>query len=229
MKNYYLLLALGAVLLIGGCKKSNTEPDFHYEYFALEEGSYVIYDVMSIVHDDGGLIQHDTTYSQLKTIWKGEYIDNEGRPARELWRYTRDSVTEPWVLQDVWTGVIDGIRAELIEENQRVVKLVFAPTLQKIWDANAYNQDEELECFYRDIHSDTSMNGISFDPTVTVEIKSKNSLIDSVHFYEVYSEDIGLVYNHKRDVHFQYNSFTGTWFLNEGTELYYDYVSSGVE
>lgn len=229
MKNYYLLLALGSILLLNGCKKNNSDPDFHYDYFALEEGRYVIYDVMNIVHDDGAVIQHDTSIYQLKTIWKGEYIDNQGRTAREFWRYIRDSDSASWMLQDVWTGIIDGVRAELIEENQRVIKLIFAPTLQKLWDANAFNQQSELECFYRDIHSDTTFNGVSFDPTVTVEIKTQNSLIDSVHFYEIYSENIGLIYNHKKDIHFQYDALSQSWFLNEGTELYYEYVSSGIE
>ncbi len=229
MKNYFLLLALGTILLLNGCKKKNAAPDFHYEYFALEEGRYVIYDVMNVVHDDGATIKHDTTYSQLKTVWKGEYIDNQGRTAREFWRYTRDSTAGVWVLKDVWTGIIDGIRAELIEENERVIKLIFAPTLQKLWNANAYNQQSELECFYRDIQSDTTINNINFDPTVTVEIKTQNSLIDSVHFYEVYAENIGLIYKHKRDVHFQYDTLAQTWFLDQGTELYYEYISSGIE
>jgi hypothetical protein len=226
MKSYPILLVIAALLLLGGCKK-NPEPDFHYDYFGLEQGRYVIYDVIDITHDDA-LDQHDTVLYQLKTYWAGEYIDDQGRTAREFWRYTRGTPTGAWVLQDVWTGIIDGIRAELIEENQRKVKLIFAPTLQKMWDANAYNMQGELECYYRDIHQDTIINGTSFPSTVVVEQENSNSLIDTVRMYEMYAKNVGLVYKYSKDIHFQYDSIQG-WYLDIGKELYYNYVTTGFE
>lgn len=229
MKNYYILLIIGALVLLTGCKKNNGAPDFHYDYFGLEEGRYIVYDVMDIVHDDQASLKHDTSWYQLKTVWKDEYIDDQGRTAREFWRYTRDSITGVWELQDVWTGIIDGIRAELIEENQRTIKMVFAPTSQKLWDANTYNPDPEYECYYRDIHGDTTINGNVFDTTCVVEIHSQASLIDSVHLYETYAKGIGLVNKHTKDVHFQFDTGLGVWFLDQGKELYYTFVSAGFE
>ena len=139
---YLLLLIVGVLTLISSCKQ-DPPPKFHFEYFGLKEGRYVIYDVTEITHNKALLI-HDTVHYQMKTVWGEIYIDNEGREGREYIIYKRDSVTQSWNLTDVWYGLYDGIRAELIEENQRRVKLVFAPTLQKDWDENAYNPDEEL-------------------------------------------------------------------------------------
>lgn len=228
MKNYYVLLIIGSLVILAGCKKNNTPPDFHYEYFGLEEGRYIIYDVTDIVHDDDAAIKHDTSVYQLKTVWMGEYVDDQGRTGREFWRYTRESVTGVWVLKDIWTGLIDGIRAELIEENQRKIKLVFAPTSQKLWDANAFNPDQEYACYYNDIHGDTTINGNVFDTTCIVEIFSQSSLIDSVRLYETYAKGIGLINKYSKDIHFQYDSIVG-WFLDKGDELYYTFVSAGFE
>ncbi|PHR26856.1 MAG: hypothetical protein COA38_14035 [Fluviicola sp.] len=227
-KNFYyfhlLILILSAALF--SCDK-NPVPEFHHEYFGMEKGRYVVYDVIEISHDDN-LNQHDTLIYQLKTYWADTFVDNQGRTAREFKRSVRLTENDPWILQDLWTGLIDGIRAELIEENQRVVKLVFAPTQNKNWDANAYNQYSEQNCFYRDIHSDTLIDNVTFDPTLVVEQEQFNSIIDSVHRYEMYAKDIGLIIKYERDLHYQINA-QSQLYLNEGTECYYRFVSTGIE
>ncbi len=221
---YFSLIFLFAALV--SCDK-NPAPEFHHEYFGMEEGRYVVYDVTEIIHDDA-LNLHDTSIYQLKTVWADTFVDNQNRVAREFHRYVRPTENDPWVLQDVWSGIIDGIRAELVEENQRVVKLVFAPTQNKIWDANAYNQDEERICFYRDIHSDTLIDNAAFDPTLVVEQDQFNSLIDSVHRYDMYAKGVGLIYKYDRDLHYQINGQSQIY-LNEGTEKYYRFVSTGIQ
>ena len=223
MRRTNFILFLLIVLTMIGCKK-NDPVNFHREYFGLNEGRYVIYDVMDIIHD-ADLNQHDTSYYQLKTVWRDTIIDNEGRVAQEFHRYTRLTPSDPWVIVDVWTGIIDGIRAELVEENQRKVKLVFAPTLSKQWDANAYNMLGELDCYYRNIHQDTTINGVALDSTLIVEQDEFTSLIDTVRMYEVYKKYVGLVYKHFKDNHYQFGSSE----VVEGTESYYQFVSSGYE
>jgi hypothetical protein len=227
MKTHNYLIVFGLFLLVLASCKKNDVPEFHHEYFGMEEGRFIVYDVVEIVHDNG-LNQHDTLVYQLKTIWADTFVDNQGRVAREFHRYVRSTSSEPWVLQDVWTGIIDGIRAELVEENQRVVKLVFAPTQNKQWDANAYNQDPEQICFYRDIHGDTIIDNVTFDPTLVVEQEQFNSLIDSVHRYEMYAKNVGLIYKYERDLHFQIDTQSQIY-LNEGREKYYRFVSTGIE
>lgn len=221
---YVSLLILATALF--SCKK-NPVPEFHHEYFGMEEGRFVVYDVIEIFHDDD-LNQHDTVIYQLKTYWADTFVDNEGRTAREFKRFVRATENDAWVLQDIWTGLIDGIRAELVEENQRVVKLVFAPTQNKEWDANAFNLNAEQICYYRDIHSDTTIDNVNFDPTLVVEQEQFNSLIDSVHRYEMYAKGVGLIYKYDRDLHYQVNA-QSQFYLKNGSERYYRIVSTGIE
>ena len=213
-------ILLGALI---SCKKSE-QPNFHFEYFGLEQGRYVVYDVMEILHDKA-LGKHETTYYQLKTYWGDTIIDNEGRIAREFLRYTRPDDSAPWVIKDVWTGIIDGIRAELIEENQRTVKLIFAPTLSKSWDANAYNMLGELDCYYRDIHRDTTINNSTFDSSLVVEQDDFISLIDTVRKFETYAKGVGLIHKYYKDNHYQFGSPE----VVNGVEIYYTFKSTGFE
>jgi hypothetical protein len=218
-----VLLIISLPVVLNSCKKSQP-PQFHYEYFGLEPGRYIIYNVSEITHNkDLGI--HDTLNYQLKTLWGDTIMDNEGRIAREFLRYTRTNSGEPWVLQDVWSGLIDGIRAELIEENQRTVKLVFAPTLSKSWDANAYNMFDPLDCYYRDIHIDTLISGVNLDSTLVVEQEDYTSLIDTVRKYEVYAKHIGLVRKYFRDNAYQFGSAE----VVLGRELFYDFIQTGIE
>lgn len=221
--NWFLLLAIAILAILGSCKQDDP-PKFHFEYFGMQQGRYIIYDVTSI-HHDAAVGVHDTSIYQVKAYWGNDYIDNEGRVGREYRLFRRDSITGPWVITDVWHGVIDGTRAELIEENQRIVKLVFAPTLSKEWDANAYNIFDVQDCYYRDIHQDTVINGQSFDSTLVVEMESVGNLIDSIRIYDMYAKHYGLVYKHMMQNTYNIGAQSPVF----GDEFYMKYNSSGFE
>src|SRR5690606_7865171 len=142
----------------------------------------------------------DTLHYQLKTVVGEVVTDNEGREAHKFMRYKRDTVSDPWQLSDVWMTIIADHRAELVEENQRIIKLVFAPTKDKLWNANAYNVYDDLECYYDEIHKEYTLNGHVMDSTVTVEQDDELNLIEYRRKYEVYAKEIGLVKKHFRDL-----------------------------
>ena len=168
----------------------------YYDYFPMTEGRYVIYSVQEIAVDNQ---LKDTTDYFLKTVIGEEIIDNAGRSAREYNRYIGPTANGPWNIKDVWTCVIDGPRAELVEENNRTIKLVFAPSEDDEWDMNVYNTLGEMDCYYSNIHQPYSINGTGFSSTVTVEQEDFNSFIDSRRKYEVYAKGVGMVHKYFRD------------------------------
>lgn len=210
---------LGLLLLLA-CKKTPA-PYFGYEYFPMEEGRYVEYEVMDIMHDDD-VGQHDTTRYILKTV-VGEVVeDNEGRAARKMYRYSYDVNSGELLDKRVWTQIIDGGRAEVVEENQRKIRLVFAITLEKEWDVNAFNPEDEQEVFYDEIHKPFS----TFDSTVTVEYEDFISLIDYERKYEVYGNHVGLIKRSFKDLRIE--DFD-TLQVISGTELHYELIDYGIE
>lgn len=212
-------------LVVSSCKKDKEPFDLHYNYFPLEKGRYVVYAVDEIVIDDL-LGKDDTLHYFIKTKIGDTIIDNEGRVARRYERYFRNAPNQQWTLKDVWTAIIENGRAELIEENQRIIKMVFAPDKYKEWNANAYNEYDPLSCYYRELHATASISGFSFDSTITVEQEDDSSFVHYKRKYEQYAKGIGMYYKFYKDLRIQSGD---TLNVIKGAELYMRLIDYGIE
>lgn len=225
----HILLFSAFILLfaaIFGCKKEKTTINMHLNYFGLIPGRYVVYDVQEMYHDVDLIIPHDTLTYQLKTYIGTEYIDNFGRTAREFRRYKRNDNTQDWTLSDVWTAIIDNYNAELVEENQRIVKLVFAPTSDKSWNPNAFNGYDPLTYSYSKLHKPMTIGSLSFDSTITVDQENFTSMIDHRTKYETYAANVGLVKKWYKDLTIAGFDSTN---VKKGTEIFYTCIEYGFE
>lgn len=219
------LFLLTAVLVFSGCKKQTaTDLDPQTAYFGLEKGTFVEYEVTYMFHDSL-LHKHDTLHYQIRTEVADTVIDNSGRVVRKFFRYKRDNASQPWMVKDLWTAVIDGNRAELVEENQRMVKLVFRPSDDKKWDINAFNNLGEMVAKYSGIGEAREINGLSFPKTVTVEQESYTTLIDTRRKYEVYAEGVGMIQKYYRDLDYKFGSPAPI----KGEEYFYNVINYGIQ
>jgi hypothetical protein len=229
MKSTFLnFVVFSSVLLfLLACEKDTTEQiSFDYEYYDLTPGRFCIYDVVDIEHDENQAVQHDTAYYQLKTVIGDTFIDNSGRITRKFLRYTRDSIQDNWLLKDVWTTLIENNKAELVEENQRIVKLVFKPTYEKVWNINMFNISSKINARYAAIDQPFTIGNQVFDKTLKVDIQNFFSLVDDRVKYDVYAKNVGLIYKYFKDntiANFDKNT------IKKGKELYYTLVSYGIE
>jgi hypothetical protein len=221
-----ITLAALIAFLIVSCKKDTNQTDFHEDYFPLNEGHFVVYDVVEINHDVDNAIQHDTMYYQLKTVIGDTVIDNLGRVARKYLRYKRVSSSDMWELTDVWTAILDGTLAELTEENQRIIKLILPPTSNKEWNPNSFTVLPELEAYYVSIHKAKTLNSLVFDSTLTVEQEDFFSMVDYRRKYEVYAKNIGLVKKVFKDLIIAGFDKTN---VQKGKELELTCIAFGVE
>jgi hypothetical protein len=224
MKSVFSVFLL--ILMFTSCKKDQANYDLHYDYFGLLPGRFVEYNVVEIHHDINQSVQHDTLRYQLKTLIGDTIIDNEGRVARRFIRFKRDNSSQAWTQTDTWTAIIVDRRAELVEENQRLIKLVFAPTEDKEWNVNAFNSQNELQAYYRDIHSKVLLGGQTFDSSLVVEQEDFFSLIDYRRKYETYSKNIGLISKYFKDLKIVGFDTSNVQF---GTELFYNCYAFGYE
>lgn len=227
-KSVFVIVAICSMLIgFQSCEKDMSETiDFDYAYFDLTPGRFCIYNVIDIEHDENQAVQHDTLYYQLKTVIGDTFIDNAGRTARKFLRYTRDSIQGAWILKDVWTTIVENQKAELIEENQRIVKLVFKPTLDKVWNINMFNTSSKINAKYASIDQNYTIGNQVYSNTLKVDIQNFFSLVDDRVKYEIYAKNIGLIYKHFKDntiANFDKNT------IKKGKELYYTIESYGIE
>lgn len=222
----YLLSIFLIIVFLVSCKKDTEKVDFHFGYFPIDQGRYVIYKV----HEEN--IDKTVNLFEVKDYFIkakiGDTItDNQGRIVNRYERFISQNQNGPWVLKDIWTTLIESNRAELVEENNRTIKMVFAPTKFKEWNMNAYNVLEPLDCYYRDIHKSYSINGLSFDSTVVVEQEDHStSLIEYRRKFEIYAKNVGMVYKKFID---QSNEFGDTSNVIKGKKLYMSAISFGME
>lgn len=195
MNRIYILIVpiLSTLLITASCKKGKENIDFEESYFGMIPGRFVVYDVMDIYHDKVAF-GSDTMRYQMKT-WIGDtVIDNEGRVGRKYFRAFRSNSNEDFVAQDVWVALIDNYRAELVEENQRKIKLVFKPTEDKKWDANAFNTLGAAPAEYGFIGSPYYINGLTFPTSLQVKYKDELNQIQINKKFEIYAKEVGLIY-----------------------------------
>lgn len=221
MKKILFLLAISITVI--ACKKDDNGIVYGYQYFPADSGKYVVYDVVDIIHDDLSAV-HDTDYYQIKEVIGEEDIDLEGETFNKMYRYKRESDTLNWWLKDVWVVKKSNQSVEVVEENDRVIKLAFSISYDQYWDCNALNNEDAEQCYYRNIYEPRTVGINEFDSTVVVEHSDNLNAIEYMRFYEIYAANVGRVQTVNKDLEI---SSSDTLTVLKGTELFYTAVSWG--
>jgi hypothetical protein len=194
-KKKYLLVPFCALVLFFSCKKDKEiiQQDLGYSYFPVKPGSWIIYDVDSIFHDEfKGTI--DTFHFQVKEVIESVFLDNSERETQRIERYKRSNDSLPWVIKNVWTSNRTSSTAERVEDNQRFVKLNFPPDLNKSWNGNAFNTLPEMAYSYKLLDSQQIIGGTKFDSTLIVVQVDDINLIQEEYAAEYYAKNVGMIY-----------------------------------
>jgi hypothetical protein len=207
----YLISIFAVLLFLISCEETteNIDIDYGYDYYPVEIGKYIIYDVDSIVYDPSGsntLI--DTTSYQAKEEIVDTTLDNEGRTVYIIHYSTRNDANEAWQLENVYTTVVTSEWVERTEENLRFVKLLFPQRIDDTWDGNRYFVEENilltvrgetLELFKNwnsaiiDKGSSTTIGTLTFDDVLTIRHADNENLIEKRFVEEKYARTVGLI------------------------------------
>lgn len=206
---YFLLLTATLV----SCSKESTTLSFEdaRQYYPLKTGKYIIYRVDSIVYVNLG------TKKEIKSAIVQEKIDstekdNLGRLCYKIVQTTRNSVdTNKWEFSGTYRVIPTTRGIEVIQHNQRFIKLV-SPVIKDFkWMGNAYintTGNTELsylnnwEYNYQEIGTPQKINNVTFSDCINVlqsndttgNPANRNFFSEINYSREIYARDIGLIF-----------------------------------
>ena len=202
---FWFVLMILLIFVGFSCKKDHETNiptnSNEYEYFPLIKGHWITYEVDSILYNPFGI---DTVRFQVSYIIDSVYFNfNNQKTARIAWYINP-------IKGNQWTGTphyssstITETTAETVEENQRIIKMVFPVKQGIIWNGNAYNNLGIKEYYYYDISKPLTILGSVFDTTVRVIQQDLTTLISIDYEDEVYAMNVGLISSkkvHLRDI-----------------------------
>ena len=206
-----------SVVFLGSCKRNDqTEPvDFGYDYLPLLRGAWIEYDVDSIVYDEFNARVDTFSFIQLDECVEA-YKDLEGRTTFRFDRYKRTSDTGAMQYVATYTRLIQGVRAELFENNLRTVPLVFPPKAGEDWNANAFNALGAQDYSYDYVDQIDTFGSVPFENTLRViQLNDTDNFIIKQFAEERYTRGVGLVYKRWFDIETQFGIDSGLQWVQQ--------------
>lgn len=171
-----------------------------YDYFPLETGHYVIYEVEERRY---ALATTPTQQVyQLKEVVGDPYTDVTGQTAYRLIRYRRHSENQGWQPDSVWSARQFGNEAIRTENGHDFVKLIFPLSDQQRWNGNRRNTLGEDEYELRNNNQPYGVLDKQFGETVTVVAQDDSTLIAQDKRIDVYARQVGLIYKERAQVQY---------------------------
>lgn len=203
MKRLLLCISFALLLVVSGCRKTS-QPDWsiYYDYFPVEEGHWIIYQVDSIAYNK--LLDTVIEYSYYVRETIGEsFTDLASQQWQRIDREIRHDTTASWVPDATFAQRRTRGVAERFENNLRFIKMIFPFRKFTYWQGNSYiNYNDPLNCNfygqwdyqYRDLFITEEVNGHQFDSIVVIQQVADSGIICKSLVTEMYAKNIGLVH-----------------------------------
>lgn len=221
---------LMAGLAFVSCRPDKADPVTPgYDYFPLETGRYVIYDVRED-HYALNAVPVQRIY-QLKEVVGAAYDDVTGQRAYRLLRFRRSAESQPWRADSVWSARLTVEEAIRGENGVDIVKLRFPVSDRLRWDGNQYNTAGEDAYELRNSGQPYRVWDKQFPDTVTVLAQQDSTLVSQDTRIEVYARQVGLIYKERVQLQFCSSSpaCIGTTQIDYGIRQVYRIHSFGSE
>lgn len=174
-----------------------------HSYFPLEKGRFAIYDIEETIYS---LTSEPISKKyQVKEIVAEKFTDLSNQEAYKIYRYSRTDSHDTWKSEpdSIWTAKAEAYRAIRTENNVTFVKLIF-PAKQNIkWDGNRLNNQGKEEYMMQAYKKPFQIMPTVFENTLTVTHSTIDDLCNQDLRYEVYADNIGLIYKEKSILHYQ--------------------------
>jgi hypothetical protein len=185
---FIALIAMG----VTSCKVRKAEPSgsyVGYDYYPLDIGRYVIYDVYDTTYN--GIVRSDSLYQLKELIYSSFQEGDEQKYV--LHQYFKKTTDAEWPDQpdSVWTLVNTSNQLVRTENNIPYIKLVFPVKDNITWNGNARNIYDAQIYTMKDVDLPYTVSNLSYGQCLKVEISNTKSLVSKDDRYEIYSRGIG--------------------------------------
>lgn len=209
-----LIFAL-ASLITASCNKETLSLDTEKinDYYPLRIGKYITYKLDSTVYVNLGtqkLVRSYIVQDRIDSV----ITDNLGRPSFKVKRMVRDTKdTTRWNIMTAYLVTYDSTkkRLELVQDNQRYLKMLEPIRKGFSWNAHVYINTtsfpdlqylDQWKYEYIDVKSPQKIGSLNLNETVTVlqnndtlgNPSNKNFYFEINSAREIYAKNIGLVY-----------------------------------
>ncbi len=211
MKKAYLYFCgiLAFFLCLAACSDDEVAPElFGTAYYPVTKGQYVTYRVHTVFHSE--ILPDSFVTFERREVVVDTFTDVSGQTAYRIEQFVRNTPESPWQIDSVWTLRKEPSRLVKIENNEPFIKLVFPTYDGTTWNGNALN-DFPAEEYRAELLPSFSVEGQRFSNVLRIEHSADSSLVDKDVRYEMYAENIGMVY--RRTEVFQFiNNFLNPFY-----------------
>lgn len=211
MLRFPIFLLLFGVFSLTSCEEETiaaTDFSLGYDYYPLEVGKYISYQVDSILYDptDGRIIR-DSSSIQMREAVVASFEDEKGQKVFTIERSERESEANEWEIKHVYSTYRTDLQVVRQEENLSFLKMIFPLDRGTNWDALGFDPTliisvagESVELFKNwesivtDVDEPLSIGNFSFDEVSTIELARDTNSIELRSAFEQYAKGIGLIY-----------------------------------
>lgn len=215
MKNFTAALLLIILVAVGCTKQTETySTGLLSEYYPLQVGTSILYQLDSTVPAPFGTALVVKSY-QAKDSVEAVYTDNQGRTNYRVFRFVRNAAgTSPWTFAATYVATLADNGVEYVDNNMRFLKLKLPLRDDYTFKGHTYIDTKSLnsnvmyldewEYEYRNVNKPYTINGKTFDSTITVfqhdetipDVPFTSSIPYQQRNYgiEVYAKGVGLIY-----------------------------------
>src|ERR1043165_7581736 len=211
----FLLLAILSITIFSCKKPVDNTISAANQYYPLEIGRYVVYDVDSTIWTTFDCSNNERrSYCQMMYTVADTFRDDQDRLSHRIEVRTRKADTTQWDVHSVFYATLTPASIEVVQSNYRFIKMVFPIEDGVNWKGNTYipaaDADNMNYTEWTYIYSGKEkeyFNGkATFAKTVTVDevdmgvnyqtddSVSAASYADRTYAQEVYGYNIGMIY-----------------------------------
>lgn len=199
---------------------------FGYEFFPLEIGGYIIYEVNKIVYTSSGDV-FKSNY-QLKEVITDTFTNATRQKVYVLERYLRNNETQEWAIDSVWSAYRTNIQAVRQENNISFVRLSFPLKENLEWNGNFFNTNSREDYKVINLNKSLTINKLNFEKTLKVrQAYGDGNLVSLKAREEIYAENVGIISIADTLVSYKQSNNISNYIISDGRIINQNIIAYG--